>query len=238
VTPWTIGELQASLRDARAHVEERSLPRREFADILVQESQDEVVAAYWIAYRDRGTHPPDFFDFHDHFESLLAGQGIEVVAEGVTAVDRGQDAIDAQLELLERHKGPGAPRKVLEHDAKHRLLIERLRGHANLRFTNARYWFLTRDGKPPPYAQDSADEASVQLPFCASTSAWLQVMRSITPRTENLDKTMVDLLASACIPMHRSLPAVVRERQWQDDKVQRQLERLQSRSSRCSSRAT
>lgn len=33
-------------------------------------------------------------------------------------------------------------------------------------------------------------------PFCVATSAWLQVVRNFTPRTEDFDRTIVDLLAT------------------------------------------
>jgi len=55
---------------------------------------------------------------------------------------------------------------VLEHDAKHRLLVERLRGDGTVGFSNARCWFLTRDTKLPRYALATLDGSHVDLPFC------------------------------------------------------------------------
>jgi predicted nucleic acid-binding protein len=213
VTPWTVAELRASLGRAREYVLARRLPRRELADLLAQSHDNSIVASYWAAYRDRGIHPRDFFDYHEQFERLLEGHGVTVVDEGTTAIERNRELIDAHVALLEQHLPEGAEPdvKVLEHDVKHRLLIERLRGDGNVRFTNARYWFLTRDGKLPSYAADTLDGSRVQLPFCVATSAWLQVMRSFVPRTDDLDKTIVDLLTSACIPMLPHLPEWVVE---------------------------
>src|SRR5690606_25848178 len=51
----------------------------------------------------------------------------------------------------------------------------------------------------------------VELPFCVATSAWLQIMRSFTPRTDDLDRTMVDLLASPYVTVRRGIPAAVVE---------------------------
>ena len=67
-----------------------------------------------------------------------------------------------------------------------------------MRFSNARFWFLTQDTKLPRFAEkvpDNGDQPS-ELPFCISPSAWVQVARALTPRTEDFDRTVVDLLAS------------------------------------------
>lgn len=213
VTPWTVDELRTSLARARKRVGGTPLPRRELADLLASQSDEKsVVAAFWAAYRDRGTQPNDFFDFYDHFETLLDGHGVKVVKEGVTAIDQRQDEIGEQLVLLDRQMGEKWKEDpVLEHDAKHRLLIERLRGDGHLTFSNARYWFLTRDGKLPPYALSRMDGATVELPFCVATSAWLQVMRSFTPRTDDLDRTVIDLLASPFVTVRRGVPTPIVE---------------------------
>jgi hypothetical protein len=128
---------------------------------------------------------------------VLEAHGVGVVTEGCAAVNQNRKAIDQQLVLLDRFLGErDKDEAVKEHDVKHRLLIERLRGEGNVTFTNARYWFLTRDSKLPRYAMATVDSETVELPFCAGTSAWVQVMRAFTPRTEDFDKSLVELLAT------------------------------------------
>jgi len=231
VTPWTVAELRASIRLAREHVMARRLPPRNLADVLARRREGGIVAVCWAAYRDKGTRPQDFFDFHEHFEPLLESRGVDVVDEGTAEIDREGDLIEAHVELLKPHvedRGNDDP-IVLKHDVKHRLLIERLRGDGHLRFTNAGHWFLTRDGKLPPYALETLDGSQVQLPFCVATSAWLQVMRSFVPRTEDLDKTIVDLLTSACIPMLRPLP------EWVVEEVVGRVEQYENADARLAS---
>ena len=103
---------------------------------------------------------------------------------------------------------------VLEHDAKCRLLVERLRGEGNLTISNARFWFLTYDTKLPRFAErvpDNGDEAP-GLPFCISPSAWVQITRALTPRTEDFDRTVVDLLTSPFVGYRPGInSAVVQE---------------------------
>src|SRR5262249_24776 len=68
VTPWTIRELRTSVASAKDRITKRPLPRRELADLMVKAGGDEqnFVTAFWIAYRDRGVPPNDFFDYYDH----------------------------------------------------------------------------------------------------------------------------------------------------------------------------
>jgi len=76
---------------------------------------------------------------------------------------------------------------------KHRLLIERLRGTSNRRFSNAGCWFLTRDRVLVPYAS-AGRSRSDEMPFAVSLAAWAHIVRSLCPRTNDYEQTMVDLL--------------------------------------------
>ena len=62
------------------------------------------------------------------------------------------------------------------HDVKHRLLIERLRGDSNRRFSNAGYWFLTADSSLPRYdyaARQGTDRLPLRHQWCvASSDPW------------------------------------------------------------------
>lgn len=102
--------------------------------------------------------------------------------------------------LLDRVLGLGRDRHedVLEHDAKHRLLVERLRGNGHVTFSNARFWFLTQDNQLPKFAAEmpDPDDRASELPFCISPSVWVQIVRALTPRTEDFDETVVTLLTS------------------------------------------
>lgn len=215
VTPWTIRELRTSLDSARNRITGRPLPRRELADLMVKAAGDvnNFVTAFWKAYRDRGTQPKDFFEYFDHVESLLRSHEIEEVDQGCVAVEQDRDAIDKELVVLERYLGERTrEERVMEHDVKHRLLVERLRGKGRVRFSNARFWFLTQDSKLPRYASATIDGEPVDLPFCVSTSAWVQVVRAFTPRTADYDQTVVDLLSTPYVRYRGAInPQVVQE---------------------------
>jgi VIT1/CCC1 family predicted Fe2+/Mn2+ transporter len=196
ITPWTLTEMQESLRRAEQSVRQRALPPREWAHLMAEATtQEGFIKAYWIQYKEKGVTPEDFFAFYSALETMLAEEGIHVVDEGTQKV---RDAdVDEQIPILARVIIWERPDVVLRHDVKHRLLVEQLRGDGNLTFSNARYWFLTQDSALPRYAEiPRGDAEEVVVPFCASTSAWAQVVRSLVPRTEDLDQALVDLLAS------------------------------------------
>jgi len=196
ITPWTLTEMQESLRRAEQSVRQRALPPREWAHLLAEATtQEGFIKAYWIHYKEKGVTPEDFFAFYSALETMLAEQDIHVVDEGTQKVREAD--VEEQLPLLARVIIWERPDVVMRHDVKHRLLIEQLRGDGNLTFSNARYWFLTQDSALPRYAEiPRGDAEEVVAPFCASTSAWAQVVRSLVPRTEDLDQALVDLLAS------------------------------------------
>jgi hypothetical protein len=212
VTQWTIDELRTSLRAAERRLTRLPLPRQDLAQLMTMRTgENQITKAYWIKYRDSGIQPKDFLEYYSHVEALLEDFQIEVKNEGCIAVSQNRIAINEQLSLLERFMGFRDKEDVVkEHDVKHRLLIERLRGEGHLTFSNARYWFLTRDTKLPRYAMATLEDHRIELPFCVATSAWVQIMRAFTPRTEDFDQSLVDLLATPYL-RYRTGPGVSAE---------------------------
>lgn len=195
VTPWTVAEMKYSVRRAREKLARTTLPPRALAEIAAEASGDETfITAYWRKYKETGVSSDDFLDLHEHIEPLLEERGIEVCKEACLAVDRDEDGLAHQVGLLEMVPGGrDKPRPVQEHDAKHRQLVERLRGEGNRRFSNAGYWFLTRDRVLVPYAAIGRERPD-DLAFAVSLTAWAHVVRSLCPRTEDYEQTLVDLL--------------------------------------------
>lgn len=199
VTPWTITELHSSIGRSRRDIEEQSsFVRDELADAMLQTSGEKGFNRYfWQTYKEKRTKPKDFFDRLDHFEGDLSRYGIKERRNGCTAVEGQADRIQAYSSLLSAERWPHQKDwVVLEHDAMCRLLVERIRGEGHLQFSTAKAWFLTYDTKLPRFAERVPDgePESPDLPFCISPSAWIQIIRALTPRTEDFDRTVVDLL--------------------------------------------
>jgi hypothetical protein len=200
VTPWTVEELHTSIRTAQRNAER--LPMKpQFAQVMLAAVGEKgYSAAFWRAFHRTGVRPQDWFDRAAHFEHDLDRLRIDIVDEGCARVDRETALVNEYAALLDRVLGLGRDRheEVLEHDAKHRILVERLRGNGHLTFSTARFWFLTQDNQLPHFAAEmpDADERAPDLPFCISPSSWVQVVRALTPRTEEFEETVVALLTS------------------------------------------
>lgn len=195
VTPWTITEMKESIRRGREELAKSALPPRALAEIAAEAGgEGAFITAYWRKYKETGVTPQDFCDLHEQVDGLLAKLGIAVIDEGCAAVDRDRDAINEQMSLIGRVRGGEAKSdRVREHDVKHRLLIEKLRGAHHRTFSNAGYWFLTRDGVLVPYGL--ADRATDdRLPFAVSLTAWVHIVRGLRARTADYEQTLVDLL--------------------------------------------
>lgn len=214
VTPWTVEEMRTSIAAAERETLETKF-RPQLAGLMIQVTGEKGFGqAYWRAVQESGVTPEDYFARVSHFEHDLAKWQIEVVDDGCLATDRDGDRIQQYASLLEAIVGVATKhRDVIEHDVKHRLLVERLRGAGTIRFSNARYWFLTQDTRLPRFAKAMPDprDPAPELPFCISPSSWAQVMRALTPRTKDLEGTVVDLLTSPYVGYRSPVrPEVVR----------------------------
>lgn len=230
ITDWTVDELRTSLRKSRNRLEGIHLPSRDYAELMIRASSEKGFdRAFWIAYRESNVSRHDFFERAARFHRDLEKLGIAIVDEGCKRVEQRREEITEHVALLDRLRGPQGWREtvVLEHDVKHRLLVEQLRGAGNLGFSNARYWFLTQDTRLPIYARKAVEgERPPEVPFCMSSSSWGQVMRAFTPRTSDWEQMVVDLMASPYVGRRRGLDfgavteVVARIDQYSEDGVE------------------
>jgi flagellar biosynthesis GTPase FlhF len=199
VTPWTIDELRTSIANSRADVLKMRRSRK--AAVVMADASGErgFAPAYWRALRDKGTNPAEFFGQFDHFKRYLESRGIREYPDHCLEIEEDLEAIRAYASPIEGMYGPGTKRReVIEHDAKSRLLIERLReGTPAHTYADVRYWFLTESTRLPTYGLMPIRAARrPKFPFCILASTWAQIVRSFVPRTEDLDEVIVGLLAS------------------------------------------
>ncbi|MGI8921269.1 MAG: hypothetical protein ACR2HD_06290 [Solirubrobacteraceae bacterium] len=217
ITPWSVDELRTSIARARREIDDqKAFVRPELGEMMLRLSGEKGFnRLFWQAYNQKKTSPKDVFDRLEHFEAELDRYGIKVIADGCDRVDNQEERIRLYSSLLNSERWPKQREWiVLEHDAKCRLLVEQLRGDGKIRVSNARYWFLTYDGKLPRFAARVPDngDAVPELPFCVSPSAWVQIIRALTPRTDDFDRTVVDLLTSPFVGYRRAVdPAILRE---------------------------
>lgn len=199
VTPWTIAELRKSIQSDRQQISSTPVIRG-LAQLMSEVSGEKgYAAAYWKSYQKDGVTVDDFFDRAEHFEYELPKWSIEVEDESCAKIEAQDQAIQDLCSVMHRISGVSARHPdVIRHDVEHRMLIERLRGDGVSGFATAHYWFLTQDNKLPRFARMmfDSDAAPPEVPFCISPSTLVQIVRSLTPRTEDYDQLVVDLLAS------------------------------------------
>ena len=73
---------------------------------------------------------------------------------------------------------------IIEHDAFHRVFINKVRGGEKFHFRDSIAWFLTNDSKLPVYDR-IARRGRSNLPFCITIDQWVQVNRPLLARTAN-----------------------------------------------------
>jgi hypothetical protein len=205
ITPWTLDEFRESLRRSRDFLQKYPVPPGDYARIAASATGEEnFVTAYWKEVRS-GVKLADFFEYYAEIETHLKNHGIRVENEGCVAVGQLENDIQDQVAILERTThGRFRHPALLEHDVKHRLLVQRLREQASATtFSNAGYWFLTHDSVLPRYDYYASPKGT--LPFCVSAGAWFQIMEAFRPKTEDPEQSLADMLASPYVRYRRTL---------------------------------
>lgn len=208
VTPWTVEELKRRLRASREFLRRYPVPPSEYAALAADAtSDDDFVTMYWRRVRDEpGLKVDDFLEYFEEVETHLTAMSVPTRSEGCDAVTKRHQDIHDEVVILERatHGGRERPLRTLQHDVKHRLLIEKRRGDANRTFATAGAWFLTYDSVLPRY-DNIARSGSSELPFCVSAGSWFQVVEAFNPKSGELGQVLADLLASPYVRYRRTL---------------------------------
>jgi hypothetical protein len=139
---------------------------------------NDYVSAYWKSYGRYGG-VEDFRRAYEHLSLLLENYHVEVSKELVAEIP-GTPALRTAVNELRLLK-PNDPPRLIEHDALHKVLIERLRvrdlGREPESWHDAKYLFLTFDNKLPIFAFRAAERANGhRVPFCIMGHEWLQLL--------------------------------------------------------------
>jgi hypothetical protein len=206
VTSCTLNEFRHSISRAEDQVTSRGLPGRRYAPVLARVARElggvSLTEGYYENYAKHGASPREWFRRAGLLVDELGNRGIRLIDDGLLRVERNEEGrVNDYVVLLNREAAFRGRRPrddaPMEHDAVHRVLIERLRGDGHRGFGSAQYWFLTQDKILPRFGQLALEgEQAPAVPFCISSAAWTQIVRSFTPRTQDYDQMITDLLAS------------------------------------------
>jgi hypothetical protein len=196
VTPWTLMEMQESVRRARLRLARKGPSPQNLASLTADSTTDELfIKAFRRMQRETGLTLDHFFDLHEELEQLLKDADIDVVTEGCRAIDDDEDLdrLEDLIAALERgREGDEKPRPVQEHDVKLRLLVESLRGPNPRRFSDVGYIVLTNDQALTRFAEADLDHTT-ELPFAVSLHRWSRIVRSLVPRTADYENTLAHI---------------------------------------------
>jgi hypothetical protein len=132
---------------------------------------EDFVTSYWRKVRSTKLDVQDYVAYHMEVETHLKDRGIELIDSGVVEIDRWDERINTEISMLERVLSKEKRVEVLEHDVKHRLLVQKLRGHGNRSVANAGYWFVTHDRALPRYDLLAQRSEEFRLERCSSVLA-------------------------------------------------------------------
>jgi hypothetical protein len=209
ITPWTVNEYRESLERSRKFLERYPIPPEEFAAVAADAvTVEDFVTSYWREVRSTKLDVRDYVAYHMEIETHLKDRGIALVDTGVIEIDRWTERISAEVATLERVLSKEKRVEVLEHDVKHRLLVQKLRGEGSRRVANAGFWFVTHDRALPRYdllAQRSENTTGHPLQFCVSAGAWFQLVEAFKPKTTDFAQTLADVIASPYVHPRTSI---------------------------------
>ncbi|MBE9594493.1 MAG: CHAT domain-containing protein [Proteobacteria bacterium] len=209
VSTRTAEEFRYSLKTVEKYLKKYPEIPKDLAKVVANYSAGGFIPSYWRKHAETGISLKDFISTYQNIREMLAGYKIEIRDDFCAEVQEDPE-LEKQVDILYASTGPIILGKsVAEHDAFHRLLIRKLRGGKAHTFSDASAWFLTLDKKLIRYdhfARSREENRLSEVPFCISCDDWFQFIRPLLPRTDDYDKTFIDLLSSPYFRSYRDVP--------------------------------
>jgi len=215
VSTKTMEEFNSSLNFSAKNLKKFLEVPKNLAEVGANYSQGGFSIAYWRKHAETGISLEDFIATYRNSDKLLEGYEIEIRRDFCAEVQEDPE-LEEQKQMLYHSADPiFIPDNIAEHDAFHRLLIKKLRGEKINKFSDAPAWFLTFDKKLNRYdhfARSKEKNGLSVVPFCISCDDWLQLIRPLSPRSGDFDKTFVTLLSSPYFRSYGEVPAQLAEK--------------------------
>jgi hypothetical protein len=184
VTTKTIDEFHASLGWHVKEFKKKPPVPAELARIALEQlGTDSFLTSYWDYFVKHKLSIEEFVIERSHLEKLLGNLQVETTNKYRKEIENSSELIDEES-TLRTACGNQFNDNIIEHDAFHRLFIQRVRKGPKYRFSEAVAWFLTHDTKLPYYDR-IARKSDQHLPFCVLTDQWIQINRPLLARTAN-----------------------------------------------------
>lgn len=214
VTYKTIEEFNSSLRWRIRNLKTTPTPPAELMKIALENlNKDNFITIYWEEVVKSGISLEDFIVEKSQIDEILIGLNINKTDEFRKEIESSK-ALREEMRNLRLICPPEINEMIIEHDAFHKLFIEKIRGNQKQHFSEAVAWFLTHDNKLTIYNRLSANNQNF-LPFCITSNQWVQLNRPFLPRSKNFKDYEETFHLLITQPLIRSLiPAIPMEKAY------------------------
>lgn len=188
VTAKTIEEFHESLDFHLKKLHQKPPYPRELAKVAAEVLKaDSVISVYWDEFAQTGISIEEFISEKILLDPILEKLSIRVINKYHRDIDESEELTE-EMAILSRFCPEHTNDFVIEHDAFHKILIKKLRKGEKFKFSDAKFWFLTNDTKLPRYAIESSRGRTGRIPFCITTSQFVQTNRPLLARTNNSEE--------------------------------------------------
>jgi len=206
VTTKTLDEFQNSLLWRLNKLKEKPPLPRELARIALELlNEDNIVTSYWQEFVKNSTTIEEFIAERSHIEQILDGLNVEETNKFRKEIEESEELLDEMSTLRTVLIGQRSE-SVIEHDAFHRVFVNKLRKGPRSQFRNAAAWYLTHDRLMPAYDR-VARKGKPFLPFCLTTDQWIQINRPLLTRTSSEQEYEQSFHSLVVQPFIRSMMA-------------------------------
>ncbi|MFH1069327.1 MAG: hypothetical protein V1794_06855 [Candidatus Glassbacteria bacterium] len=182
ITNKSLDEFYNSLKWHMNEMKKRPPLPSELARIALEQlGADSFMTVYWKEFIEKGLKIEEFISEKSHVDGILEGLNIETTNKFRKDIEDSEELLN-EISILTSICPPKTNEKIIEHDAFHRLFINKIRKGPKRYFTQAVAWFLTHDRKLPEYDR-IARKGNNNLPFCLTTGQWVQINRPLIVRT-------------------------------------------------------
>jgi len=187
VTTKTLDEFQNTLK-WQLNETRQSLPvSSSLAQLALNElGANNFLTVYWSKLVSSGVSIEEFVADLSYIEDVLENLNIGIYNKFRKDIESSEELRD-EMSNLRKACGDHINIHIVEHDAFHRVLINKLRKGHKYNFNEAKAWFLTHDHKLLEYSKYSR-RGNAHLPFCITTNEWIQINRPLLTRTKTKDE--------------------------------------------------
>lgn len=183
VTTKTVDEFYNHCKRKNKEYGNITIPSKELAEIAIKIlPENDFLYTYWKESLKKEISIKDFIKEKSSLELLLKNLDIMQISQFRETIENSQELLNEMSRL--RVNCPNKDFGVVEHDAFHRIFINKLRQVPKYHFFDAVAWFLTKDRELAIYDRIVRKEKN-SLPFCLTIDQWVQFNRPLIKRTKN-----------------------------------------------------